>query len=69
MADDEKISTLNDYVVTASAGRVVAFAMRQTWTPETALRLAAWLVVGAELAGHPKALERFGQYLEAIKAT
>lgn len=69
MADDEKINTANDHAITSSAGRVVAFGLRQTWMPETALRTAAWLVVAAELAGYENAEERFRHYLEAIRNT
>lgn len=65
----EPISTLNRFGVTASHGQVVlVLRPSQVLEPEQALQLAAWLIVGHELATlDDNGLELVREAIESIK--
>lgn len=64
------LDTLNRFAITAHGSSVVMQgrppAVMQT---TTAIELAAWLLMGAELAGHGAVVEVVAKTLEAIRAT
>lgn len=64
------LDTLNRFGITANGSSVVMQgrppAVMQT---TTAIELAAWLLMGAELAGHGAVIEVVAKTLEAIRAT
>lgn len=50
-----KLDTTNSHGVTAHQGRVIAvLPVGKSWTPEDAVRFAAWLIVAADLCLIPK---------------
>lgn len=63
--------TINRHAVTAHQERVVMMRPPNTsMSPDEAIALAAWLVVGAELADfRVDALDRFLATLEAVRNT
>lgn len=77
----EPLDTSNVYAVAAHAGRVVSFRLRDQQsfdvtpfgvTPEVAIRLAAWLIVAADLAVGAcdfEALDRTTALVKAIRET
>lgn len=69
-AEVAPLDTFNLGAVTAHQGAVVVMAkIPPSLSPEQALMLGSWLIVGAELAGHERALETAVATVEAIRNT
>ena len=65
-----KLDTTNSRGITAHQGRVVAvLPVGQSWTAEDAVRLAAWLIVGAELCLAPGSdVDALQDAIDTVKA-
>jgi hypothetical protein len=61
--------TMNYHGITARDGEVLLIlpVPRCSMNPSRAIQLAAWLVCGAEMAGHPNPEETFRATLAAIR--
>lgn len=62
------LDTLNVFAVTASEELVVSLGLGRRFTPEQALQLSSWLIVGAELAGYRDPMGRVMATVSAIEA-
>lgn len=66
----EHIATFNFCGITAHDGRVLQLLSHGgTLDPEDAVRLAAWLIVGAELAGYERSAQHTIALVERIRNT